>query len=164
MKKDKILFVCLGNICRSPLAEGIMLHFIEKYHLPLIVDSAAIAPYHIGEHPDKRTIKNAMKHNINIQSLVARQFQTSDFYNFDKIFVMDHSHFQHLSQIAPNKELLNKVDYLMNLIYPNTNTEVPDPYYGTEKDFEKVFQMIHSACLKIASNYQEKMSLTHSGK
>ncbi len=153
MKKDKILFVCLGNICRSPLAEGIMLHYIQDRKLPIEVDSAAISDYHIGEHPDPRTIKNALKHGIDLRPLIARQFQISDFSTFDKIFVMDHSHYQHLKTMASNKDNMRKVDYLMNVIYPHQNIEIPDPYYGTEADFEKVFQMIHSACLKIVQNY-----------
>ncbi len=153
MKKDKILFVCLGNICRSPLAEGIMLHYIQNCNLPIEVDSAAISDYHIGEHPDTRTIKNALKHGIDLRPLKARQFQTSDFSTFDKIFVKDHSHYQYLKTMAPNENNMRKVDYLMNVLYPNQNIEVPDPYYGTEADFEEVFQMIHAACLKIVQNY-----------
>lgn len=156
MKKDKLLFVCLGNICRSPLAEGIMLHYIQKNNLPLVVDSAAIAPYHIGENPDIRTIKNAQKHGIDISSLIARQFQISDFTEFDKIYVMDNSHYQHLQKIAPKKELMQKVDYLMNVVYPNENIEIPDPYYGTEKDFEDVFQLVHLACEKLTETYLHK--------
>lgn len=156
MKKDKILFVCLGNICRSPLAEGIMLHYIEQYQLPLFVDSAAIAPYHIGQHPDIRTIQNARKHHINIQHLVARQFKISDFQTFDQIYIMDHSHYQHLKQLAPTEKDMQKVDYLMNLVYPHSNMEIPDPYYGTEEDFEQVFQMIHTACEKLVDIYKNK--------
>lgn len=153
MKKNKLLFVCLGNICRSPLAEGIMLHYIDKYKLPIEVDSAAIAPYHIGENPDPRTIKNALKHGIDIRYLVARQFQISDFNRFDKIYIMDNTHYNHLQKLAPSIEAMNKVDYLMNLIFPGENREVPDPYYGTEKDFEEVFQMINSACQKLVHQY-----------
>jgi len=157
MKKDKLLFVCLGNICRSPLAEGIMLHYINKHKLPIEVDSAAIAPYHIGEHPDPRTIKNALKHGIDIRPLVARQFQVSDFNRFDKIYVMDNSHYYHLEKLAPTKDDFKKVDYLMNLVFPNENREVPDPYYGTEKDFEEVFQMINTACQKLVNQYAENI-------
>ncbi|MCX7728617.1 MAG: low molecular weight phosphotyrosine protein phosphatase [Bacteroidia bacterium] len=157
---QKLLFVCLGNICRSPLAEGIMLHYIKKNKLPLIVDSAAIAPYHIGENPDIRTIKNALKHNIKIEHLIARQFQIDDFEKFDKIYVMDFSHYEHLRKIAPNAQLFEqKVDYLMNVVYPNQNIEVPDPYYGTEQDFEKVFQMIHTACTKIIEIYSYEKNM-----
>lgn len=154
MNNSKLLFVCLGNICRSPLAEGIMLHYIKKYNLPIMVDSAAIAPYHIGEPPDSRTIQVARKHHIDISNLVARQFHPSDFENFDKIYVMDQSHYDHLRRIAPDAKVFeDKVDYLMNVVYPGSNMEVPDPYYGTEKDFEKVHQMIHSACQKLIDKY-----------
>lgn len=154
MDKKKILFVCLGNICRSPLAEGIMLQYIKEKELPLIVDSAAIESYHIGEHPDRRTIKNALKHNFDISHLVARQFKIKDFDEFDKIYVMDSSHYNYLKRLAPDKNIFQqKVDYLMNIVYPNQNIEIPDPYYGTEEDFETVFQMIHSACQKLVENY-----------
>lgn len=153
LSNTKLLFVCLGNICRSPLAEGIMLHYIQKYQLPLIVDSAAIEPYHVGEHPDPRTIKNALQHHIDISSLIARQFEKSDFDEFDKIYVMDQSHYKALQKMAEPHQL-KKIDFFMNILYPHQNIEVPDPYYGSEKDFEHVFQMIHPVCLKIVEQYK----------
>ncbi len=157
MNKSRILFVCLGNICRSPLAEGIMLHYTHQYNLPLDIDSAAIESYHIGETPDYRAIKIAQKHGIDISNLTARQFQLQDFQNFDRIFIMDNFHYKYLYKITPDKNLFrSKVDYLMNLLYPHSNIEVPDPYYGTEKDFEHVFKMIDSACLKLVEMHKQQ--------
>ena len=151
---QKILFVCLGNICRSPLGEGIMLHFIKEKNLESLVevDSAGTANYHVGEAPDHRTIANAKKNGVDISTLRARQFMVADFDAFDKIYVMDSSNYANVIALEKNAEQKNKVDYLLNLIYPKQNKAVPDPYYGTEKDFEAVFQVVYKACKKIVEN------------
>ena len=148
---QKILFVCLGNICRSPLGEGIMLHFIAEDNLQNLVqvDSAGTAGYHIGEAPDHRTIANAKKNGVDISSLRARKFETEDFDAFDKIYVMDASNYENVLAMAKNSAQKNKVDYLLNILHPHKNEPVPDPYYGTEKDFEAVFQLVYKACEKI---------------
>jgi protein-tyrosine phosphatase len=148
---QKILFVCLGNICRSPLGEGIMLHFIEEKNLEkhFQVDSAGTAGYHINEAPDHRTIANAKKNGVDISKLRARKFTTEDFDAFDKIYVMDESNYGNVLALAQNTEHKNKVDYLLNVLHPQQNKHVPDPYYGTEKDFEAVFQLVYKACQKI---------------
>jgi len=148
---QKILFVCLGNICRSPLGEGIMLHFIEEQNLEnrFQVDSAGTAGYHINEAPDHRTIANAKKNGVDISKLRARKFTTEDFEAFDKIYVMDDSNYGNVLALAKNTEHKNKVDYLLNVLHPQQNKHVPDPYYGTEKDFEAVFQLVYKACQKI---------------
>jgi protein-tyrosine phosphatase len=148
---QKILFVCLGNICRSPLGEGIMLHFIEEQNLEnrFQVDSAGTAGYHINEAPDHRTIANAKKNGVDISKLRARKFTIEDFDVFDKIYVMDESNYENVLALAQNTEHKNKVDYLLNVLHPQQNKHVPDPYYGTEKDFEAVFQLVYKACKKI---------------
>jgi protein-tyrosine phosphatase len=148
---QKILFVCLGNICRSPLGEGIMLHFIEEKNLEkhFQVDSAGTAGYHINEAPDHRTIANAKKNGVDISKLRARKFTSEDFEAFDKIYVMDESNCGNVLALAKNTEHKNKVDYLLNVLHPQQNKHVPDPYYGTEKDFEAVFQLVYKACQKI---------------
>ena len=148
---QKILFVCLGNICRSPLGEGIMLHFIEEQNLEnrFQVDSAGTAGYHINEAPDHRTIANAKKNGVDISKLRARKFRAEDFEVFDKIYVMDESNYVNVVALAQNTEHKNKVDYLLNVLHPQQNKHVPDPYYGTEKDFEAVFQLVYKACQKI---------------
>ena len=143
---QKILFVCLGNICRSPLAEGIMLHLNEKHNLNFTIDSAGTSNYHIGEAPDKRTVANAKKHNVDLSPLRARQFKASDFNDFDKIFVMDKSNLKNVLALAKNENHIKKVDLLLNLSNPNSHLEVPDPYYGGEEGFENVFKMVWDAC------------------
>jgi len=142
-----ILVVCLGNICRSPLAEGILLNKIKQNNLKdIYIDSAGTAAYHIGENPDKRSIANAKKHGIDISKFVARQFVVKDFDAFDKIFVMDTSNFADVLALARNDGDRNKVDLILNTIYPKQNNSVPDPYFGREEGFENVYLMLDRAC------------------
>lgn len=143
---QKILFVCLGNICRSPLAEGIMLHLKEKYNLKLEIDSAGTAGYHIGEAPDKRTIANAKKNGVDLSFLRARQFNVNDFDNFDAIYVMDQNNLKNVLAIAKDQSHKQKVNLFLESVYPGKNLEVPDPYYGTEQTFEDVFQLVYKGC------------------
>jgi len=152
---QKILFVCLGNICRSPLAEGIMLHLNDKHNLNWTIDSSGTANYHVGEAPDKRTIANAKKNGVDLSSLRARQFRADDFDEFDRIFVMDKSNLQNVLKHALHDEHKNKVDLLLNVMQPNSNNEVPDPYYGTEHDFEHVFQLVYRACEEMRIKYSK---------
>ncbi len=149
---QKILMVCLGNICRSPLAEGIMLKLIKDNNLNIEVDSAGTSNYHIGECPDKRTIANAAKHDVDLKPLRARQFKASDFDKFDKIYVMDKSNMNNVLALAANDAQKEKVDLLLNTLNPGMDMEVPDPYFGGEQGFEDVFQMVYKACQKIANN------------
>ena len=150
---QKILFVCLGNICRSPLGEGIMLHLIEKNNLPFQVDSAGTSNYHVGEAPDKRTIANAETHGVDLTALRARQFTTKDFDAFDKIFVMDNSNLFDVLSMAKTEEHKQKVGLLLDLTHPGQQKEVPDPYFGGEQGFENVFNLVFQASKKIiASN------------
>lgn len=142
--------VCLGNICRSPLAEGIMLKLIKENNINMRVDSAGTSNYHIDEAPDKRTITNAAKHDVDLKSLQARQFKVSDFEKFDKIYVMDNSNMANILAIAETQEHKLKVDLLLNASNPGMNLEVPDPYFGGEQGFEDVFQMVYKACQHIA--------------
>lgn len=147
---QKILIVCLGNICRSPLAEGIMLKLIKENNLNMRVDSAGTSNFHINESPDARTIVNAAKHDIDLKPLVARQFKISDFEIFDKIYVMDKSNLENVLSLAKNDWHKRKVDLLLNASHPNQNLEVPDPFFGEEEGFEDVFQMVYKACQHIA--------------
>jgi protein-tyrosine phosphatase len=148
---EKILFVCLGNICRSPVAEGIMLHLIEqhKLHDKIQVDSAGTAGYHIGEAPDNRTVRNAKKNGVDLTQLRARKFSASDFNSFDRIFVMDESNFANVRALTNDKGHHAKIDYLLNLTHAGQNLPVPDPYYGGEQGFEDVFQLVYNACQKL---------------
>tara|TARA_R110002096_G_scaffold112264_6_gene244722 strand:- start:217 stop:666 length:450 start_codon:yes stop_codon:yes gene_type:complete len=139
----KILMVCLGNICRSPLAEGILK---SKLSNDFIVDSAGTANYHVGSAPDKRSIAVARKHGLDISNLSGRQFDSSDFDIFDMIYVMDESNFQNVVKLARNDEDIVKVKLILNEVHPNKNYEVPDPYYGGDHGFENVYQMLDEAC------------------
>ncbi len=142
--------VCLGNICRSPLAEGIMLKLIKENNINMRVDSAGTSNYHIDEAPDKRTITNAAKHDVDLKPLRARQFKASDFEKFDKIYVMDNSNMANVLALATTEEQKAKVDLLLNASNPGMNLEVPDPYFGGEQGFEDVFQMVYKACQNVA--------------
>jgi len=147
-----ILMVCLGNICRSPLAQGIMETKIDKYKIEeAFVDSAGTAEYHVGKRPDPRSVEIAKKHGIDITNQRARQFTADDFDKFDKIYAMDSSNLSDITALAKNKEDLEKVDLLLNTIFPGENKAVPDPYYGGKDGFENVYQMIDAACEKIAT-------------
>jgi len=146
----KILMVCLGNICRSPLAEGIL-----KSKLPsnkFIVDSAGTANYHVGSQPDRRSIAVGKKYGIDISNLKGRQFSAKDFDAFDYIYIMDESNYYDVISLARNENDKKKVNFILNEIYPNQNHEVPDPYYGGEQGFENVFKMLDEACTIIADS------------
>jgi protein-tyrosine phosphatase len=142
----KILMVCLGNICRSPLAEGILRSKLEKHNIDYVeVDSAGTSSYHIGDNPDPRTIANALKHGVDIRNLAARQFTIQDFDDFDKIFVMDQSNYNNVIGLSRNEEDKKKVQMILNIIHPELNLPVPDPYFGGEQGFENVFQLLDEA-------------------
>ncbi|WP_417291456.1 low molecular weight protein-tyrosine-phosphatase [Corallibacter sp.] len=147
----KILMVCLGNICRSPLAEGILR---SKLSENVLVDSAGTSNYHVGDAPDKRSISVAKKYGIDISNLKGRQFSTEDFDTFDLIYVMDESNFENVIKQSRTPEDIAKVKYILNEIYPNQNHSVPDPYYGGEQGFENTYKMLDEACNEIASKLQ----------
>ncbi len=141
----KVLMVCLGNICRSPLAEGILLHKAHENNLELTVDSAGTAAYHIDESPDYRSIQIARKHGINISKQKGRQFRIDDFDQFDKIFVMDHSNLTNVLSLARNEKDKEKVSLILNQLNSGKDLEVPDPYYGGDNGFEEVYKMLSEA-------------------
>lgn len=147
----KILMVCLGNICRSPLAEGILK---SKLSNAFTVDSAGTANYHTGSQPDRRSIAVARKYGLEISHLRGRQFTVNDFDNFDFIYVMDQSNYQNVTRLARNNKDINKVEMILNLVYPNKNYDVPDPYYGGDQGFENVYQMLDEACNIIVNNLE----------
>ena len=142
--------VCLGNICRSPLAEGILKSKLPHDHFK--VDSAGTAAYHIGNPPDKRSIAVAAQNGIDISHQKARKFLQDDFDHFDKIFVMDHSNLDNIMQMALTPDDLNKVALLLG------EDEVPDPYYGNENGFKKVFDLIDRACDQLSEELQKMQS------
>lgn len=151
---NRILVVCLGNICRSPLAEGVLLHLVDEHNLNLTIDSAGTSNYHINEAPDARTIANAKKHKIDLTPLRARQFTVNDFDNFDRIFVMDKSNYSNVLDLARHENDKLKVDLFLNILHPGQNQEVPDPYFGGEAGFEHVFNLVWNTSEKLISEYK----------
>lgn len=139
--------ICLGNICRSPLAEGILKSKVNP--TTVFVDSAGTGAWHSGELPDKRSIAIAKKYGIDITNQRARLFLVEDFDKFDKIYVMDKSNYVNVCKLSPNNQAIDKVELILNESFPNSDLEVPDPYYGGEQGFENVFNMLNDACEKI---------------
>lgn len=137
--------VCLGNICRSPLAEGILEHKVKQQGLEWEIDSAGTGAYHAGELPDARSIAVAKKYGIDLTNQRARQFKVADFDSFDKIYVMDASNYRNIMQLARNEADKAKVELIRNVVRPNWNEQVPDPYWN-DNGFEEVFQMLDEAC------------------
>tara|TARA_R110000796_G_scaffold252619_2_gene388766 strand:- start:14887 stop:15342 length:456 start_codon:yes stop_codon:yes gene_type:complete len=144
--KIKILMVCLGNICRSPLAEGILKNKLNNDLF--FIDSAGTGGYHIGNKPDHRSIAVAKKYGIDISQQRCRKFKIEDFTIFDLIYVMDQNNFNNIIHLTKEKNQLNKVKLLLKEANLNT-TEVPDPYYD-DNGFEHVFHLIDDACEIIA--------------
>lgn len=144
----KILMVCLGNICRSPLAQSILQSKLSEDSF--YIDSAGTSAYHIGELPDSRSIDIAKQYAIDISQQRARAFELKDFDLFDFILVMDASNYQNLKVLARDESDLAKVDFILNYSLPNENLEVPDPYYGGDSGFNSVFQMLDTACEALA--------------
>jgi protein-tyrosine phosphatase len=143
-QKTKIIMVCLGNICRSPLAEGILSSKLPKERF--FIDSAGTGNWHEGESPDLRSIAIAQKKGIDISKQKAKHFTTKTFEDFDHIFVMDRSNLKNVLALAPNEKAKEKVQMILDTQFPNKQKEVPDPYYGTEKDFEQVYDMLDEVC------------------
>ena len=141
--------VCLGNICRSPLAEGILR---AKLNDDFTIDSAGTGNYHIGDLPDQRSIKVAEKYGIDITDQRGRQFSITDFDVFDIIYVMDNANFKNVVKLARNENDIAKVKLILNEVYPNQNYDVPDPYNDSEQGFENVFKMLDEATDVIKEN------------
>jgi protein-tyrosine phosphatase len=146
--------VCLGNICRSPLAEGILASKLpqNKFH----VDSAGTGSWHIGQSPDERSITVAKKNGLDISKQRGRQFSSADFDTFDYIFVMDNSNYENVIALAETKEHKEKVKLIMNELTPNKNEDVPDPYFGMHNGFDIVYAMLDDVCEVIAQKLISK--------
>lgn len=154
----KILMVCLGNICRSPLAEGILRNQAENKGLKLTVDSAGTASYHVGEPPHKDSIRVAGEHGIDITGLRAQQFKAEDFDSFDRIYVMDTSNYSDVIRLANNENQRKKVRLILNEIHPGKDESVPDPWYGGYDGYIQVFDLLNTAC----NNLLEQLSVKSS--
>jgi len=145
--ENRILMVCLGNICRSPLAEGILKNKVNPD--TVFVDSAGTGGYHIGNPPDTRSIAIAKKYGIDISKQRCRQFMASDFDSFDTIYAMDKSNYNNIVRLAKTADDIAKVKLLLEES-DSVETEVPDPYYGTNDGFELIYHLIDAACTSIA--------------
>jgi protein-tyrosine phosphatase len=143
----KILMVCLGNICRSPLAEGIMRHLVEQQKLGWEIDSAGTGNWHVGQGPDKRSVRTAREHGIDISKQVCRLFNVADFDTFDHILVMDKSNLSNVLAYTRNDADAKKVNLLLD------DKIVPDPYYDDDQ-FEPVFKLIEQGCLDFIERYK----------
>lgn len=144
----KILMVCLGNICRSPLAEGIL-----QSKLPsdkFTVDSAGTGDWHAGQGPDRRSVTTAKGRGLDISCQKARQIKPADFTNFDHIYVMDSSNLRDVTKLAQTPEAKAKVKLMMDEVFPGQKVDVPDPYYDGPDGFEKVYDMLDEACTLVA--------------
>ncbi len=144
--------VCLGNICRSPLAEGILQHKANEAELNVTVDSAGTIALHEGELPDSRSITTAHEHGIDITNQRSRPLKKEDFDTFDRIYVMDASNYTDVLGLAKDEDQRAKVKMILNESYPGENRRVPDPYYGGDEGFENVYQLLDKACSVIVDN------------
>lgn len=140
--------VCLGNICRSPLAEGILKSKVDTDRIE--VDSAGTAGYHVGNPPDPRSVAIGTKYSIDISAQRCRKFRREDFHNFDHIFVMDRENYRDVVDLAPDEASKTKVRLLLE-VNPSGPDEVPDPYYGGAEGFETVFRLIDEACNQLVA-------------
>ena len=158
--KHTVLFICLGNICRSPAAEGIMKSLVEKEEMSddFFIDSAAIGSWHIGQLPDSRMRKCGAEHGYRFDSH-ARQFQKSDFQHFDLIVVMDNENYRAITSMASSQADKDKVVRIADyLTHHREYTTVPDPYYGDYSDFELVIELLEDACQGLLDSIKEQNS------
>lgn len=156
--------VCLGNICRSPLAEGILQQKAFEAGLNWSVESAGTNSYHIGEAPHHLSQKVAKSNGIDISSQRARRFTADDFEQYDKIYALATDVLEDIKRISKNKFDASKVDLLMNELHPGKDLDVPDPYYGPESGYHEVFDMIDEVCNVIIEKYSVESSNNYRGK
>ena len=145
--------VCLGNICRSPLAEGILKSKVDQ--VQVFVDSAGTGGWHVGELPDIRSMGIARINKVDISDQRCRKFKANDFEDFDLIYVMDSSNLSDVLALARTENHRNKVNMILNELNEGSNMEVPDPYYGGERGFEKVYKLLDEACEHIAKKLKQ---------
>ena len=140
--------VCLGNICRSPLAEGVLRHKLNEAGITNVsVDSAGTSGQHSGENPDPRAVSNAWRNGVDIFAIVSRKFSVADFDKFDRIYVMDQSNYRDVMNLARTDEHRNKVELFLNISSPGKNKAVHDPWYGGDEGFQRVFDLVNETCV-----------------
>ncbi len=149
----KILFVCLGNICRSPMAEGVMKNLIQKHNLDWEVESAGTERYHVGECPDKRAQRTAAKFGLDISKQVAKQISSKDFERFDLIYALATNVMDEILSLKGSSAYQNKIKLFMDELFPGEYRDVPDPWYGDEAGFDPVYKFIQQGCEKIIKRH-----------
>ena len=156
MPQISILFVCLGNICRSPMAEGILRHLAEKAGRAdeFLIDSAGTGAWHIGDPPDSRAIAVAADHDIDISGLRARKVAPADFDRFDLILALDHDNLLSLRESAPSGATARIALFSEHAFA--TAQDVPDPYFGGRAEFDAVYRMLYRGCASIAGSPKEE--------
>lgn len=152
----RILIVCLGNICRSPIAEGILKEKIKKRGLAWTIASAGTNGYHTGEAPHRFSQNVCRTAGIDISMQRARQFIPEDFARYDKIYVMAEDVYEDVVCIAGKSVDYNKLDYFLNELRPKSDASVPDPWYGNEDGYTPVYEIIEEACEAIVSKYKNQ--------
>lgn len=157
-RTPRILFVCLGNICRSPMAEGIFRHKALGMHLTVELDSCGTGGWHRGEAPDHRAQSCLSEHGIDISDLRARQFSVQDFERFDLIYTMDESNYMDIISLATNECQRAKVKLILEETHPGKNRSVPDPYFGGKEGFDEVYKMLDAVAEVVLLNIQKQMS------
>ncbi|MDB5284453.1 MAG: protein-tyrosine-phosphatase, partial [Bacteroidota bacterium] len=150
----KVLMVCLGNICRSPMAHGLLQHKVQQLKLGWEVDSAGTSGYHEGQLPDPRATACMKQHGIDITYQRSRPISYEDLKEYDLVYVMDKSNYKNVTDLARTEEEIAKVKMIMSEVNPNVETDVPDPYYGGDKGFENVYKMLDKATDKIVERYK----------
>lgn len=140
--------VCLGNICRSPLAEGILKSKVDPD--TVLVESAGTGHWHVGDPPDQRSIDIGRKNKIDISDQRGRQFEAKDFEEYDEIYVMDNSNKENVLALAKDDSQRKKVKLILDEVFPGENVDVPDPYFGGTSGFTNVYKMLEEACDRIA--------------
>lgn len=160
MKKLSILFICLGNICRSPMAQGVFSKLVKEQKLEsrFFIDSAGIQDFHIGSSPDLRAQKVAKTRDIDVTQQIARQVKFDDFENFDYLLVMDDDNHHALLQCCPTK-LQHKINYFLSFVPQLKTLKVPDPYYGGEQGFEEVLVLLEKASIGFLNYLKQKYKL-----
>lgn len=146
--KQRILFVCLGNICRSPGAEAVFKHVVSENGCDneFYIDSAGTAAYHAGERADSRMRQHGRKRGYDLTSISRKFEEDIDFDEFDRIIAMDHSNYNNLCNVARNEQDVEKIEMMTDYCTKHDIDHVPDPYYGGEKGFEHVFDILEDAC------------------
>lgn len=151
----RILIVCLGNICRSPIAEGVLKHLARQKNLDWTIESAGTNSYHIGNAPHPHSQKICKANGIDISLQRARRFTDADFQKYDKIYAMADDVYDEIRSIGGSKADMSRVDFFLNEFKPGCNASVPDPWYGDESGYKPVYEMIVKTCHAIIARYSQ---------